>query len=269
MLKTTSRAIQQPEMDLETLSEFEVTSPNECEAILKNLQSHGALVSLCSVDNPKELIVTQLLEVEANSGRLVFELAQFDEHTNFIEQHRAAVVVALEEKIKLQFTITGIALGQSDQSPVLLAEMPRSIYRIQRREAFRVRPLAAHPATCLIPLTSRRFQGIASEASSSAPRLFDALVLDVSVSGLSIELSLTEHQFQLGDFLEECFLHLPGQTAFPCTLKICYVGVMQMSSLGYRIGAHFENLPADCERAIQRYVNAVEISRKSVKPASP
>jgi flagellar brake protein len=269
MLKSANRAIQQPEANVEILSNFDITSHIECLAILEKLRADGALLSVCSLDDPSEVIVTQLLSIDAKSGRMAFELSQVDAHTNFIARHRKAIVVAIEEKIKLQFIVTEIELGQDARTPLLLADLPESIYRIQRREAFRVRPLAAHPATCLIPMQTRRHVLQDNQSAPVAPPLFDALVLDVSVGGLSLELLDFNKDFELGDILEDCFLHLPGQTAFRCTLKLCYIAAPNLKPRSYRIGAHFEELPAEFERTIQRYVNAVEISRRAVKPASP
>jgi flagellar brake protein len=269
MLKSANRSIQQPEPNIEILSNFDITSRVECLAILEKLRADGSLLSVCSLDDPSEVIVTQLLSIDAQSGRIAFELSHVDAHTNFIARHRKAIVVAIEEKIKLQFIATEIELGQDERTPLLLADFPESIYRIQRREAFRVRPLATHPATCLMPMQARRHVLPDNQSASAAPALFDALVLDVSVGGLSLELLDFNKDFELGDILEDCFLHLPGQTAFRCTLKLCYIGTPHLKARSYRIGAHFEDLSSESERAIQRYVNAVEISRKSVKPASP
>jgi flagellar brake protein len=269
MLKSANRSIQQPEPNIEILSNFDITSRVECLAILEKLRADGSLLSVCSLDDPSEVIVTQLLSIDAKSGRIAFELSHVDAHTNFIARHRKAIVVAIEEKIKLQFIATEIELGQDERTPLLLADFPESIYRIQRREAFRVRPLATHPATCLMPMQARRHVLPDNQSASAAPALFDALVLDVSVGGLSLELLDFNKDFELGDILEDCFLHLPGQTAFRCTLKLCYIGTPHLKARSYRIGAHFEDLSSESERAIQRYVNAVEISRKSVKPASP
>jgi flagellar brake protein len=269
MLRSGNRAIQQPEPNIELLSNFDIRSRLECLAILEKLRSDGALLSVCSLDDPTEVIVTQLLSIDPRSGRIAFELSQVDAHTNFIARHRKAVVVAIEEKIKLQFIVTEIELGQDARTALLLADLPESICRIQRRDAFRVRPLATHPASCLIPMQTRRHALQGKQTTPTVPAIFDALVLDVSVGGLSLELLAFNDDFELGDVLEECFLHLPGQMAFRCTLKLCYVGAPYLTDKSYRIGAHFEELPAESERAIQRYVNAVEISRKSVKPASP
>ncbi len=269
MLKSANRAIQQSEPNIEILSNFDITSRIECLAILEKLRADGSLLSVCSLDDPSEVIVTQLLSIDAKSGRMAFELSRVDAHTDFIARHRKAIVVAIEEKIKLQFIVTEIELGQDDKTPLLLADFPESIYRIQRREAFRVRPLATHPATCLMPMQTHRHVLQDNQSGSAAPPLFDALVLDVSVGGLSLELLDSNKDFELGDILEDCFLHLPGQTAFRCTLKLCYIGAPHLKTRSYRIGAHFEELSSESERAIQRYVNAVEISRKSVKPASP
>jgi flagellar brake protein len=269
MLKLNKRAILQPERNIDMLSNFDITAPIERLAILEKLRSDGALLSVCSLENPNETIVTQLLSIDATSGRMAFELSHDDAHMNFIARHRNAIVVAIEEKIKLQFVVTGIALGKDARSPLLLANLPDSIYRVQRREAFRIRPLATHPATCLIPMQSKRQALQNKRAKLAAPPLFDAQVLDVSVGGLSLELLAFDDEFELGDIVEDCFLHLPGQTAFRCTLKLCYLGAPYLTDKSYRVGAHFEKLPSESERAIQRYVNAVEISRKSVKPASP
>jgi flagellar brake protein len=269
MLKSSNRAILQPEPKVDLLSSFNITSRFECLAILEKLRSNRTLLSVCSLDDPEESIVTQLLSIDLDASRLAFEFSQVDAHMNFIARHGKAIVVAIEENIKLQFIVTEIELGQDAKTPLLVADMPKSIYRIQRREAFRVRPLATHPATCLMPMQTRRQTMRSNQSKPVAPTLFDALVLDVSVGGLSLELFAFNDDLELGDTLDDCFLYLPGQTAFRCTLKICYLGSLDLTNKSYRIGAYFEGLPAESERAIQRYVNAVEISRKSVKPASP
>jgi flagellar brake protein len=269
MLKSTNRAIPQPEPNIDALSNFNITSRSDCLVILEKLRSSGALLSVCSLNNPEEIVVTQLLSIDLNAGRLAFELSQVDAHMNFIARNGKAIIVAIEENIKLQFIVTKIELGNNARTPLLVADLPSSIYRIQRREAFRVRPLATHPATCLMPMQTRRQIMQSTQASPTSPPQFDAQVLDVSVGGLSLELLAFNDGFELSDILDNCFLHLPGQIAFRCTLKLCYIGALYLADKSYRIGAHFEELPSECERAIQRYVNAVEISRKSVKLASP
>ena len=238
-----------------SLASFRVVNPIEIRSYLEKLHHENSLLTLFAMDNDDTFVVTQIIELDVDQSLIKFELASEDVHLQTILRQKQAYLVGFVDHVKFQIPLTAIEVRQNQDDMVLIAAFPDRLFRIQRREAFRVKPLDSAPAHCLMPVVS-------------APQGFLQLdVLDISVSGFSFETQLATLDLAVLDVLAACQLSVPGQASFTCDLRVRYLGKPDSLSGKRRVGVDFAKISGADERSIQVYVNAVDAHRRGVKPA--
>ncbi|MCX7274611.1 MAG: flagellar brake protein [Burkholderiales bacterium] len=167
-----------------------------------------------------------------------------DGHAALIAQ--GIVVVALPENIRIQFDCPQPRItGNGDRFEVICA-MPTLIHRIQRRDAYRVRPPMRRPVQCVM----RPFQG--------QERAYQ--VLDVSATGVALAIDPEFALPAIGEIWQHCRLEIPGYAPIPCDLDVRVIGpAPEGDPPGNRIGCLFHRpIPVqvyvrDAERLLRRH----------------
>lgn len=231
-----------PETSAEVLSRYLVEGPLAMKAVLDDLLRERALITLHSAANPDEFVVSQLLRADGNSIRLDFIT---DESRRNALLAAGVVVVAFLDRIKIQFECHRPQLSEHDGLSVLVCQMPPRMYRIQRRDAFRVRPPVRRPVECVV----RPMQGV--------ERTYR--VLDVSASGVALMSGPDCEAPRGGEIWRHCRLEISGYAPIPCDLEVRFVSEGLLGeAAGSRVGCEFHHPTPETQRAIQIYVMDVE-----------
>ena len=261
LMSATHKAHLLPEIDNGQLGSLSISNSLEILAQMRVIRSQKSMVSIFPMATSDDCFDLHLIEIDTTIGRMHFEAPTAEQFEALSEASESAVALALIDQVKVQFKLAMPTLAQFKGHQVLSVAIPKNIIRIQRRDAYRVRPLASEPAHCLV-------------APLSLPRHFEELtILDISVGGLSFEVTAaTEHwaDLEVLSELKGCFIQLPGQTAFPCNLRVRYVEAIRTTtseSQMRRIGVDFNHLNAAEQRVIQIYINSVDGSRRAIKLA--
>lgn len=236
-----------PETNAEVLSRYVVEGPLAMKAVLEDLLRERALITLYSAANPEEFVVSQILRADAQGIRLDFTT---DESRRNALMGAGIVVVAFLDRIKIQFECRHPQVSQHEGLSVLVCQMPDRMHRIQRRDAFRVRPPVRRPVECVV----RPTQG-------GGERTYR--VLDVSASGVALMASADTPTPGSGEIWRHCRLEIPGYAPIPCDLEVRFVSEGLLGeAAGSRVGCEFHRPTPETQRAIQIYVMDVErISR--------
>lgn len=233
----------EPETDERLLAAHRLDAPLEVIAWLRQLRERSIEVALFAHPASPPLR-TRLLAANAPVDRIVLAADGLDVIARAGQRTRATAVSFID-RVKLQFDAGPFTPGTESGAAALLAPLPPVLYRLQRRNAFRVTPPAPRAARC--SLDARNVH------APTYP------VADLSVGGMSLLLP-AQGQAALpspGARWDDCMLELPGVAALRCSVVLMHAEALE-AGRGARLGLRFERLGPDAERDVQRYVIAAQ-----------
>ena len=179
-----------------------------------------------------------LLTVDASRGVVCFSAEADDPSLTSLLESDEVVATAYLDSIKVQFDIEGLVLVHGGRHSALNAEYPKTVYRFQRRDAFRVKPFSSHspqaqfrhPGMPDMPLTLR--------------------ILDVSLGGMALFLPESIPMIEAGSKIGRCIVDLDGDTRIEAGMAIHHVTVLHPEYHGARLGCEFSAwTAAPCARS--------------------
>ncbi len=226
------------------LDDFRITSSAEVLALLKQLTDGGVLVNLNSSNGGVYTSVVRALDPDR--GTLSFSADADDSQVQALVESEDAVAVAYLDSIKLQFDAHGLVLVSGGRTSALNCAFPREVFRFQRRNGFRVRPLlratpmarVRHP---MIPDMSLQLR-----------------VLDVSIGGCALFLPDDVPPLQPGVTINNVQIDLDVDTRITTSLRLQHVTSIQPESRGVRLGCEMVNPSSDVLRGLQRYIDQTQ-----------
>jgi c-di-GMP-binding flagellar brake protein YcgR len=156
--------------------------------------------------------------------------------------------------VKLQFDLRDLLLVRGPKSCALQCELPREIYRFQRRGAYRVRTLEAH-----LPSARVRHPSIPEMA-------LELRVLDVSAGGCALQLPHDVPPLRPGIRLAGVAIELDADTRFVATLTLQHVTAILPNERGVRLGCGWQMPDGAAERTLQRYIDQTQKRRRLLAP---
>jgi c-di-GMP-binding flagellar brake protein YcgR len=248
MFQPTQPASLDPLGEPDRFAEFRVRDPIEIRALLKSLMDAGTLVNLSASDG--SAYTTTLWTVDAQQRKIAFTADLRSPSVERLVEAEDAVAVAYLDQVKLQFEVGDRMLVHGRQTCVLQAAMPSELYRFQRRNAFRVRTL-------------ERSAPVARFRHPEIPEMTLALrVLDVSMGGCALFLPHDVPVMQPGCAINGCVVQLDADTDFRTTLMVHHISSVQAQAQGVRLGCELQNLNADAQRSLQRYIDQTQKRRR-------
>jgi c-di-GMP-binding flagellar brake protein YcgR len=230
---------------------FRVGHPQERLRLLRSLRDGNVPVILNAPDGAA--VNTSLWAVDAALERLNFSADPALPQLNRLVESDEAVAVAYLESVKLQFDLQGFVLVRGAHASALQCQMPREIYRFQRRNAYRVRPHG-------------RLEPVARLRHPSLPEMVLTLrVLDVSIGGCALWLPHDVPPLQAGTRLGEVTIELDPDTRFSTALTLQHVselGYEDRSSRGARVGCEWQALAGSAERTLQCWIDQTQKRRR-------
>jgi c-di-GMP-binding flagellar brake protein YcgR len=231
---------------------FRVQHPQERTALLRQLRDGQAPVMLNGPDG--SALTTVLWSLDATQGRMSFSASPGLPALDRLVEADEAVAVAYLDAVKLQFDLQHITLVRSAQAATLQCALPTTIYRFQRRNAYRVRTDGRHgPAARL--------------RHPSLPDMQLALrVLDVSIGGCALWCPHDVPPLQAGTRISDVTVDLGPDSRFQASVSIQHVsssgGATGDSSGGVRLGCEWVQLSGSAERVLQRWIDQAQKRRR-------
>jgi c-di-GMP-binding flagellar brake protein YcgR len=234
----------------EDFSRYLLHSRSEILFVLRALQASKALISM-HFDAGRGLLPTAILGVD---DQAVILDASRDADLN----HRAAAAAgvtcaAMQDKIRIQFSLTGLREVTQGGQPAFAAEPPASLLRLQRRENFRLGLSMVQPIKCQFP------------AGSGPHHYVEATVVDISGGGLAVLAPPEGLRIEPGMEFPNCRVDLPGVGTVVTELRVrsVYETTLRNGNTAMRAGCEFVDLPGSMLNLIQRYIIRVERERKA------
>ena len=225
-------------------AEFRIDGELGVRAVLRDLSTRKVSVSLYPEGRFEDFVVTQVAHVD-ESG-VEFELADDPATLATIASARSIAAVAFPGSVKTQFLLAGFELLDREVAgrPVLRAPIPALLYRIQRRDAFRVVPPVTDEARCV------RRDGAGSETAYP--------IIDLSAGGAAVLAPDGAQPSSIGEHWSHSRIETVDRV-IPCGLLVRHVD-QQDEGGACRIGLQFDALPSEIQRQVQLYV--IDIDRR-------
>lgn len=230
------------------LDEFRITSPREVTAMLKQFQDGNVLLNLNGSNGA--MLATTLWSLDPARGQLSFSADVSAPVTHQLVECEEAIAVGYLDNIKVQFDLQGLVLVRGAGGSAIGARLPRELFRFQRRNAFRVRPLLRSS-----PLARVRHPAIAEMQLALR-------VIDVSIGGCALFLPDDVPTMQAGMVMNQVQIDLDADTRLHTNLRLQHVSALNPESRGVRLGCEFVNPGADMQRLLQRFIDQTQKRRR-------
>jgi c-di-GMP-binding flagellar brake protein YcgR len=236
-----------------------IVSPMAIETILRNIGKNGSRVVLY-YGGENYFILTTLMGID-HSG---FWLEQSPNNTDNkrITECDELFIVSSDLMIKVQFAAGKASNVEYEGYPAFHFLMPKKIYRLQRREYFRINPLPSEHLRCVIPVQPDSQPKV---TKPKGQRLHQLTIMDISAGGVKLTCSEEDVDLEEGQVYEDCQVDLPDVGTINVTITVKSVTILttKSSQAIQRAGCEFTNIDGASSILLQRYVTNLQRSAKA------
>jgi len=233
---------------IDPYAEFRIEQSREIAALLKQLATDSTPVVLSGPGATGW--TTVVWAVDTTQQRVNFSADADNPQLQQLLDLEEATCVAYLDAVKLQFDVEHLVLVRGAKTCSLQANLPREMYRFQRRRSFRVRTIGRGTPTALL-------------RHPSLPDMQLGLrVLDVSIGGCALMLPGDVPPLNAGLEIRGVRVELDPDTRFDTDLLLHHVTVLQTPSRGSRLGCEFMHVQPQAQRALQRYIDQTQKRRR-------
>lgn len=230
------------------LDEFRITAPTQIKALLRMLLDGAVPLSINGPDGA--MLSATLWTVDGMREAISFSATPDDPHLQSIVQSNEAVVVGYLDNVKLQFDANDLVLVHGGRASALGCAMPSVMYRFQRRNTFRVRPVMRTSPTA-------RFRHPRHDEIDLSLR-----ILDVSLGGCALFLPHDVPPMDAGITISDVEFDFDPDTRFTVSLRLHHLSTVNADAQGMRMGCEMIRLPNAAERMLQRYIDQTQKRRR-------
>ncbi|MFO1224813.1 MAG: flagellar brake protein [Burkholderiaceae bacterium] len=233
---------------IDPYAEFRVHAPREIAALMRQLVDGAVPVSLSGPEGVS--YTTNIWSIDVVQHRAAFAADADSPQLQQLLEGEDATCVAYLDAVKLQFDAQHLMLVRGKSHCVLQADLPREMYRFQRRAGYRVRTLDRGSPT-------------ARMRHPALPDMALALrVLDVSIGGCALLLPNDVPPIAAGIEIHGVHIELDADTSVDTNLKLHHVTAMHAPSRAVRLGCEFMHVAPQTARALQRYIDQTQKRRR-------
>ncbi len=226
------------------LDEFRVSGPREIQSILKQLLDGSVLLSLHGEDGV--VFTTAIWTLDGTRGTVGFNAAPADPAMKALLGGDEITVVGYLDCVKIQFDVVGLRVVSGQRASVLSCAAPRLLYRFQRRDSFRVRPLTRTAPTA-------RFIHPDMPDTEMTLRL-----VDVSIGGVGLFLPIEEPSMSRGRVVTDVRIELDSDTRIEVDMRLQHSTMVSEGAQGARLGFEFIRPGGEALRTLQRYIDLTQ-----------
>ncbi len=226
------------------LDEFRVTTPREIIAMLRQLCNGNVQMNLIASDG--SVVSATIWTIDSDRGTLGFNVDPHDPALQALLECDDVVVVGYLDAVKLQFDVHARVLVNGSQASILNCALPQEMFRFQRRNAFRVRPLIRKS-----PMAQVRHTDVAEMQLSLR-------VLDVSIGGCALLLPDNVPPMQIGALMNQVQIDLDADTRFHVNLRLQNTTTLSAEARGVRLGCEFVRADSATLRALQVFIDQTQ-----------
>lgn len=219
-----------------------LTSATEIKFVLHYIAEKGSRVALYYGD-ANDFILTTLLGVDETG--LWLEQSPNDSDNLRISESSKLVFVSSHLQVKIQFSADNASCVTYQGYPAFFLPLPDRLYRLQRREHYRLMAPASKPLCCVIPI---------GKPPKKSQREF--IIMDISCGGLGLTCTEAETELVPGATYPECRVDLPEVGTISGTIVVKNLVLLPSASgdAQKRAGCKFKDLDGASIILLQRYV---------------
>jgi c-di-GMP-binding flagellar brake protein YcgR len=226
------------------LEEFRIGSPRDVGLLLKQLLDGAVVLSLHGSDG--SVFRSAIWTMDSARATIGFNADPNDPAMQSILHSHDVTVVGYLDSVKVQFDLRDPVLVHGNKASVLSCAFPREMYRFQRRNAFRVRPLMRSA-----PLAKLRHPD--QQDAELALR-----IIDLSIGGCALFLPADLPMMNAGVQLSGVRVELDDDTRLDVTLSLQHVTSINNDGRGVRLGFEFVRPNGDTVRTLQRFIDLTQ-----------
>lgn len=216
--------------------EFIIDSRMEIQNILRSICKHNSRCALY-YDERTRFFLTLLLE--ADEQGIWIDPASNPRDNRHILASEELVFVSTHNQTKVQFTARPPQLTPFQHGNALFLPLPQQLLRLQRRDCYRLPTWPQYPVKCIFKPTAQVMP-----------------VVDISVSGLSLEYREKDVKLRAGNIYPDCEIDLPEVGRLTATLQVknLFEVVSRGGRVNQRAGCEFVKPGRETILPLQRYV---------------
>lgn len=227
-----------------------INSAKEIEAILQHIARKGSRVALY-FGNSNEFILTTLLFAD-NTG-LYLEQSPNNQDNQRIIASNKLVFVGSHSQVKVQFPADHVSSVAYQGHPAFQLPLPNSIYRLQRREYYRLTAPSDASLRCDI-----------ATKDLPAKRPCALTIMDISGGGVGLICADTDTSLSAGETYH-CQFDLPDAGTIKGTLEVKNLTLLALPSghVYKHAGCEFKKLDGQSTVLLQRYITNMQRKHKN------
>lgn len=235
------------------VEDFRITAPAEIVDLLRRLQDDAVLIHLHASNGAS--LTTRLVTVDLVRETIGLAADVGDGRVERMLESRELTAVGYLDSVKIQFELDGAMLVRSGRDVTLTASLPSDLYRFQRRNAFRVRPIGRTAPTAYLP-------------HPSMPEMQLALrILDISAGGCALFMPDDVPPIAPGVRINGVRVEIDADTDFGVGLVLHHITAIHPDSGGARLGCEWVGLTAETGRQLQRFIDQSQKQRRRLPAA--
>ena len=223
-----------------------IFSAREIELVLHHIAQKGTRVALYYGD-ANNFILTTLLDVN-NKGLWLEQSPNATDNLRILGSNKL-VFVSSHLQVKIQFVSIRASNVEHQGYPAFYLPLPDSIYRLQRREYYRLMTPVSEPLRCVI-----------AAGKPASKRLREFIILDISGGGLGLACTESDTDLVPGATYPDCRIELPEVGAIVGTIEVKNLFLLTSPSGQVQkcAGCKFKNLDNQSLILLQRYVTNMQ-----------
>ena len=237
--------------DLEHWQDFAVEARTEILTLLRRIHADGQPLRLLEkADAESPLAALRLLDI--GTATLLLQCPTERASTEALLATPGLLCETTLDNIRVLFAATGLRKTRTDSGPAFCADLPHTLYRLQRREFYRIPAPPSKPLRATIALSRD------TESSVSFS------LHDISCGGIS----LIDHESRLdttvGQVYEACEIELPEIGLVNTSLQVrnC-LDTARPHHGARRLGCQFTGISHAALASVQRYILRTESARNA------
>jgi c-di-GMP-binding flagellar brake protein YcgR len=224
---------------------------------LRALLSHRTLITTY-LDQGEQFFLTTVLALDEDANHLLLDASSLAANNEAAMKAKRITLSGPLERVKIQIRLNGLSMQIIDGRKTLVAPLPTSILRLQRREFFRVETPRITPLRCKLAVPN----------PDGGSAVVDYPLFDISGGGLSLLGPVRDAElFSLGELFHDCRLEIPGESVLSVNLRVREILKMETANgdQQLRLGCEFISLPGTRRAFIERYITRLERERKALR----
>ncbi|MEO6362748.1 MAG: flagellar brake protein [Caldimonas sp.] len=228
----------------DNLDEFRVSGPRDIGLLLKQLLDGSVLLNLNASDG--SVVTTAIWTMDSTRGTIGFNADPSDPALQALLECEEVVVVGYLDSVKLQFDVHDLVLVHGHRASVLSCPFPREMFRFQRRNSFRVRPLMR-----TAPVARIRHPDLPGQE-------FALRIIDLSIGGCGLFLPEDVPSINAGALIPAVRMELDADTRLDVAMRLQHVTAINAEARGVRLGCEFVRAGGDALRTLQRFIDLTQ-----------